>query len=359
MSEAETFSIFSTLPTELLHFCVFVHVEKNSLPSIFRVCKRWSKAAKADFFWEQKTRKDFEEVFLEFPHWQKPQNRNWCWSYRAKIPFPRSKNSTGIGTLKFPNRDRYEGEMNAGILNGVGIFLFYPTGMYVGEFVDGKREGKGFYLWPHGDTYQGEWANGERTGFGKYLWKNGNYYQGYFNDGRQSQLGKFVEESGWSLDCQWLNGLPIFPDTPIPLSPSFFVENKSYHMDHFNPLISDAIRRKICTFKLTGKKMIGQILWETKRIDTRRHGLCYVCQEKCKDKNVSLEKNSSKTKLPVFGGNFFCDCGSHEDSSLTCFAMEEEETEEGEGEGEGEGKGEGGGETVSYTHLTLPTICSV
>eukprot|EP01098_Paradermamoeba_levis_P006632 TRINITY_DN2753_c0_g7_i1.p2 TRINITY_DN2753_c0_g7~~TRINITY_DN2753_c0_g7_i1.p2 ORF type:complete len:272 (+),score=71.05 TRINITY_DN2753_c0_g7_i1:324-1139(+) len=265
------------------------------------------------------------------------------------------KHGTGILTLK--SGGKYSGEFESDLQNGNGSFYWANGDVFHGHWVKGKRSGRGKYRWADGDEYEGEFLDNKRTGkgkftyasgswyegdyvegtrngFGAYHWANGSQYIGEFKLGVCEGKGVFIQFDGWKIGDDWVDDKPV---------------NAT-----FSPQITQAVSQNVCTFFNTGKQRFGQLFYQTKQMDDRPHGVCVVCAKVCAKRNGMAIDVVSK-----FGGNFFCDCGSHEDSSLTCFAMEEEETEEGEGEGEGEGKGEGGGETVSYTHLTLPTICSV
>jgi len=53
---------------------------------------------------------------------------------------------TGKGIYKFINGEKYEGDVNNGIIEGFGKYYFINGDRYEGEFVKGKREGNGNYF---------------------------------------------------------------------------------------------------------------------------------------------------------------------------------------------------------------------
>ncbi|OQB15163.1 MAG: Penicillin-binding protein 1F [Firmicutes bacterium ADurb.Bin193] len=116
-----------------------------------------------------------------------------------------SRRDENRGTITFPDKRIYEGELKDGKAEGYGVMI-YPNGdRYCGYFSGNMREGEGILLCATGNSYKGEFRNDEINGFGTYLWQNGDRYTGQFKDGKFNGEGTFEWISGNSYTGQWLN----------------------------------------------------------------------------------------------------------------------------------------------------------
>jgi len=89
-----------------------------------------------------------------------------------------------VGEVKFPNGERYIGELKNGQPHGQGTFTWPNGEKYVGEWRDGQRNGYGRFFWPGGDKYFGQFRNNRKHGQGTLTFANGRQYVGEFKDGQ-------------------------------------------------------------------------------------------------------------------------------------------------------------------------------
>ena len=126
----------------------------------------------------------------------------------------------GNGVLKWSNGAVYQGGWKNDMLHGMGVFHL-PSGLcYEGEFYENKFQGLGVLLWKDGKRYEGswyanrhhgygcltypindqrkrafykgEWKNGKRHGTGTMQWTNGAKYVGEWAAGKREGLGKHI-----------------------------------------------------------------------------------------------------------------------------------------------------------------------
>lgn len=88
-----------------------------------------------------------------------------------------------VGEVKFPNGEKYVGEVKDGQPNGHGTFTWPNGEKYVGEWKEGRRNGQGRFFWPDGAKYVGEFRNDKKQGQGTMTFANGRKYVGEFKDG--------------------------------------------------------------------------------------------------------------------------------------------------------------------------------
>ena len=101
----------------------------------------------------------------------------------------------GLGTVKFVNGDKYDGELRNGQIEGSGIMTFNGQNnkeSYTGEFKDGKRHGRGKLIFRNGNYYDGEMAFDKYQGNGTYAWPTGHMYIGEWVDDNRTGYGKYV-----------------------------------------------------------------------------------------------------------------------------------------------------------------------
>mmetsp|Transcript_113567 Transcript_113567/g.169856 ORF Transcript_113567/g.169856 Transcript_113567/m.169856 type:complete len:389 (+) Transcript_113567:203-1369(+) len=70
------------------------------------------------------------------------------------------------GTLTFPDKSKYIGDLHNGARHGKGTYYFSDGSVYEGESVMDRFEGKGKMTWTDGGWYEGEWSQGEIHGYG-------------------------------------------------------------------------------------------------------------------------------------------------------------------------------------------------
>lgn len=76
----------------------------------------------------------------------------------------------GLGTIKFPDGSKYEGQTKNGLFNGKGRMTHANGDIYQGEWKDGKANGFGVYVDQNGSMYKGEWLNDQYHGEGCETW---------------------------------------------------------------------------------------------------------------------------------------------------------------------------------------------
>jgi len=106
----------------------------------------------------------------------------------------------GLGSLTYPDGEKYVGEWKDGKNNGQGTFTYHNGTKYVGEFKDGYRNGQGTYTWSNGKKYIGKWKNGEINGQGTYTRGKGDYegggYVGQWKSGYKHGQGTYTYPKG-------------------------------------------------------------------------------------------------------------------------------------------------------------------
>jgi hypothetical protein len=60
-----------------------------------------------------------------------------------------------LGTFKWPNGDKYEGEFVKDQCHGVGIHTYADNKQYKGEWLDNKKHGYGVLIYPKGEKTEG------------------------------------------------------------------------------------------------------------------------------------------------------------------------------------------------------------
>ena len=112
-----------------------------------------------------------------------------------------------VGTLTYPNGDRYVGEFRDDKCNGQGTFTFSNGDKYVGEFRDDKINGHGTHTCSNGDKYIGEGKDGKYNGQGTYTFSNGDKYVGEFKDNTYNGFGILYRADGSVLQSGiWKDG---------------------------------------------------------------------------------------------------------------------------------------------------------
>eukprot|EP01097_Dermamoeba_algensis_P004418 TRINITY_DN2884_c0_g1_i1.p1 TRINITY_DN2884_c0_g1~~TRINITY_DN2884_c0_g1_i1.p1 ORF type:complete len:381 (-),score=47.64 TRINITY_DN2884_c0_g1_i1:200-1342(-) len=362
------------VPPPLLYFKIFVQLNLPDLSSAFRVCKSWAYPSRLELFWKEYICIHYPAIPLPAPHdpiYHKPPNESWRWValsrkriqavdkftgigwyehyqgewvdgkpegrgvQRSEPPLMvymgdfKAGNKHGFGQLYFNTGAVYEGQWKNGKKNGKGKLTWTSGASYTGDYLEDRRTGKGTYVWPNGDKYEGhslddkrngtgryEWDSGDKYdgeysndmqhGKGVYYWKNGNMYSGEYAHDKRNGFGVFQEKNGHQVAGFWGDGLPLEKG----------VFNISSTIARLHPRVRSAIENRVCTYFYTGKKRHGQLFFEVREMDERPHGVCLVCVDMCVPKNGIALLN----QRPLFGGNFYCDCGAGTDRPGCCLA---------------------------------------
>ncbi|MGO4871253.1 MAG: DUF3859 domain-containing protein [Roseiarcus sp.] len=120
----------------------------------------------------------------------------------AETPLPPCPSDTQsvwtdcLGSVAYPNGNRYVGEFRSGQYDGQGTLTFANGESYVGAFHNGAWSGQGVYTFANGERYAGQFADGKWNGPGVYFYPNGERWVGPFRDGRRDGPGVLYDASG-------------------------------------------------------------------------------------------------------------------------------------------------------------------
>eukprot|EP00092_Neocalanus_flemingeri_P017404 GFUD01018826.1.p1 GENE.GFUD01018826.1~~GFUD01018826.1.p1 ORF type:complete len:479 (-),score=119.91 GFUD01018826.1:155-1591(-) len=89
------------------------------------------------------------------------------------------------------NRDKYDGNMVYGVMQGYGTLFWKDGSYYSGQFLDNSKAGEGTLFYSNGDIFTGSWVDEKKTGQGKYMFSKGGEYNGGFSSGAQDGEGEF------------------------------------------------------------------------------------------------------------------------------------------------------------------------
>lgn len=206
----------------------------------------------------------------------------------------------GKGVYVWANGNRYEGDFYRNKQHGKGVHIWANGNRYEGDYFEDKRHGFGVVHWANGNSYVGEFQHNKQHGKGVHTWANGNRYEGEYIEDQKHGDGTFTEANGWVIRAKWVEGIPLNP------------------CDVLNPIIVDAVKRRVCTYSVTKKNHYGQLFYSLSRFNSTKSGqkparVCVVCAETCVPKfgETLLPK-------PVFAGALFCDCGHGFDDNYRC-----------------------------------------
>ena len=65
---------------------------------------------------------------------------------------------------------------------------------------------KKLFKFPNGDKYEGDIKSGKRSGIGTYTWKDGSKYKGYWKNNKKHGYGEFKDKKGDKVTAIWKNG---------------------------------------------------------------------------------------------------------------------------------------------------------
>ena len=111
-----------------------------------------------------------------------------------------------IGTIIYPEGDKYIGEWQNDKRNGRGTYTYAGGNKYLGEWQNGKKSGQGTFTWANGEKYVGAWETGERNGQGTYTWANGEKYVGQYKNDKRNGQGTFTWANGDKYVGEFKNG---------------------------------------------------------------------------------------------------------------------------------------------------------
>jgi hypothetical protein len=109
---------------------------------------------------------------------------------------PQSVWTDCVGSVVYPNGNRYVGEFRSGQYDGQGALTFANGESYVGAFHNGAWSGQGVYTFANGERYVGPFVDGKWNGQGVYFYPNGERWVGTFRDGRRDGPGVLYDASG-------------------------------------------------------------------------------------------------------------------------------------------------------------------
>jgi hypothetical protein len=92
-------------------------------------------------------------------------------------------NRVGLGVLKSPAGDIYEGMWENDQFNGQGSYKWADGSKYTGEWKNGVQDGYGIFFYTNGDKYTGYFKNNKFQGKGKYTWVDGTVQEGMYEEG--------------------------------------------------------------------------------------------------------------------------------------------------------------------------------
>ena len=74
---------------------------------------------------------------------------------------------TGECSIRYPNGERYKGEVEANVREGFGTYYYENQDIYEGEWSGGRKQGQGKMSYANGTVYEGKWKRGKKSGRGK------------------------------------------------------------------------------------------------------------------------------------------------------------------------------------------------
>ena len=117
-----------------------------------------------------------------------------------------SENAAGYYYRTWSNGDRYEGQLQGGLMHGMGILISSNGDRYTGQFRFGKMNGQGKMVFGNGDTYAGEFSDNAMGGKGSYNYSNGDRFVGHFMGDLPHGEGAHILASGEVYAGDWDHG---------------------------------------------------------------------------------------------------------------------------------------------------------
>jgi len=124
----------------------------------------------------------------------------------ADVGYDTFPNGWGIlqyNEADYLNREKYDGTMALGVMEGYGNLFWKDGSHYSGQFSNNTKNGEGTLFYSNGDVFSGHWMEERKEGDGEYHYMPGgslkNYvgaYEGGFKGGLPEGQGKFTEAKG-------------------------------------------------------------------------------------------------------------------------------------------------------------------
>ena len=117
-----------------------------------------------------------------------------------------SEDAAGYFYRTWPNGDKYEGQLQGGLMHGMGVLISTNGDQYTGQFRFGKMNGQGKMVFANGDTYTGEFSDNAMGGKGNYNYSNGDRFVGNFMGDLPHGEGAHILASGEVYAGNWDQG---------------------------------------------------------------------------------------------------------------------------------------------------------
>ncbi len=104
---------------------------------------------------------------------------------------------------------KYDGNENAGHMNGAGVFTSAKGDRLEGQWTNDALGGRVRIAWANGDHYDGDWRDGAANGQGSEIWANGDRYDGDWRDGKAEGVGSQKWADGRSYNGTWHDDQPV------------------------------------------------------------------------------------------------------------------------------------------------------
>ena len=111
----------------------------------------------------------------------------------------------GFGDIE--THQKYQGEVENGVPNGLGVLIYPDGGKYIGSWKNGEKYGHGTFTYSYGSKYVGSWENDERNGKGIMVFPDGSKWEGeYKDDWRWNGIRYYKDGKIWGKDVngEWI-----------------------------------------------------------------------------------------------------------------------------------------------------------
>jgi len=112
----------------------------------------------------------------------------------------------GRGTLILPDKTKYTGEFQRGLMHGYGKIIFPDKSGYKGSWSNDKMHGEGVITYPDGAVYTGRVSKNVRHGYGYMIFPEGMKFTGEFRNDMRHGPGKRFFPDGTTYEGMWRNG---------------------------------------------------------------------------------------------------------------------------------------------------------